>query len=278
MIEKEALMMGMIIALVIILVLYLFLIAPRMIHKPDTSRLNGVHYAHRGLHDNETDAPENSMPAFKKAVEAGYGIELDVQMTKDGQVVVTHDFHLRRICGADVQVNELTYGELQKYMILKSQERIPLFTDFLKLVDGKVPLIVELKCRNGKDPIAAEADKILKDYKGVYCIESFDPRVLLWYKANRPDVVRGQLSGNLNREQSAKGGMRVVYWLLTHLLLNVATRPDFIAYDIRFSRELSRRICRRMGALSVAWTVRTAEEYEKAKREYDLFIFENVRL
>lgn len=270
--------MGIIIALVIIVVLYLFLIAPRMINKPDTSKLNGVHYAHRGLHDNETEAPENSMSAFKKAVDFGYGIELDVQMTKDGQVVVTHDFHLKRICGADVQVNELTYEELQKYTILRSQERIPLFTDFLKLVDGKVPLIVELKCRNGKDPIAAEADKILRNYKGVYCIESFDPRALLWYKANNPDVVRGQLSGNLNKVENVKGGMKVVYWLLTHLLLNVVTRPDFIAYDIRFSGELSRKLCRMLGAPAVAWTVRTPAEYEKAKREYDLFIFENVRI
>ena len=270
--------MAIIIALVIILAVYLFLIAPRMINKPDVSILNGAHYAHRGLHDNETDAPENSMAAFKKAVDAGYGIELDVQMTKDGQVVVTHDFHLRRNCGVDAQVNELTYEELKQYPIMKSDERIPLFKDFLELVDGKVPLVVELKCRNGKDPIAAEADKILKDYKGVYCIESFDPRVLLWYKANCPDVIRGQLSGNLNKEENVKSSMKVVYWLLTHLLLNVATRPDFIAYDIRYSGELSRKLCRLMGAPAVAWTVRTEDEYEKAKKEYDLFIFEMVRL
>lgn len=270
--------MAIIIALVVVLAVYLFLIAPRIINRPDVSVLNGVHYAHRGLHDNDSDAPENSMPAFQAAVDAGYGIELDVQMTKDGQVVVTHDFHLRRICGADVQVNQLTYEELQQYTILNSKERIPLFTDFLKLVDGKVPLVVELKCRNGKDPIAVEADKILQSYKGVYCIESFDPRVLLWYKANRPEVIRGQLSGNLNKEEKKEGMMKVVYWLLTHLLLNVATRPDFIAYDIRYSGELSRRICRMMGAPAVAWTVRTAEEYEKAKKEYDLFIFEKIKI
>lgn len=271
--------MGIIIAIVVIIAVYLFLIAPRLTGRPDMSNLHGAHYAHRGLHDNETDAPENSMPAFQKAVDAGYGIELDVQMTKDGQVVVTHDFNLKRICGVEKQVNELTYAELRQYPILKSDERIPLFTDFLKLVDGKVPLIVELKCRNGKDPIAAEADKILRNYKGVYCIESFDPRVLLWYKKNHPEVVRGQLSGNLLKEdKKIKGAMKVVYVLLSHLLLNVATRPDFIAYDIRYSGNLSRKVCRLMGALSVAWTVRTKDEYEKAKKEYDLFIFEQVKL
>jgi len=274
---SEVLTMGIIIAIVVLATVYLFLIAPRLINRPDMSKLHGAHYAHRGLHDNETDAPENSMKAFKQAVDAGYGIELDVQMTADGQVVVTHDFNLKRICGVEKQVNELTYAELQQYPILKSDERIPLFTDFLKLVDGKVPLVVELKCRNGKDPIAAEADKILREYKGVYCIESFDPRVLLWYKKNHPEVVRGQLSGNLNKENKAKGAMKLVYWALTHLLLNVATRPDFIAYDIHYN-EPARRLCRLMGAPNVAWTVRTREEYEKAKKSYDLFIFEKVKL
>lgn len=276
---SEVLTMGIIIAIVVLVAVYLFLIAPRFINRPDMSKLHGAHYAHRGLHDNKTDAPENSMKAFKQAVDAGYGIELDVQMTKDGQVVVAHDFDLKRICGVDKQVNELTYEELKQYPILKSDERIPLFTDFLKLVDGKIPLVVELKCRNGKDPIAAKADEILREYKGVYCIESFDPRVLLWYKKNHPEVVRGQLSGNLLKEDSKiKGSMRIVYRLLSHLLLNVATRPDFIAYDIRYSKNLSRKICRLMGAPAVAWTVRTEAEYEKAKKEYDLFIFEQVKL
>ena len=270
--------MEIIIILIVLAALYLFLIAPRMFKKPDMTPILGVHYAHRGLHDNETDAPENSLPAFQKAVDAGYGIELDVQMTADGQVVVTHDFHLKRICGADAQVNELTYQQLRDYPILKSQERIPLFTDVLKLVDGKVPLIVELKCRNGSDPIAAEADKILRQYEGAYCIESFDPRALMWYRNNRPDVIRGQLSGNLNREDSAvRGAMKAVYFLLSHLLADVVTRPDFIAYDIRYSGELSRKLCRLMGGTAVDWTVRTEEEYERAKKDYDLFIFEKIR-
>lgn len=268
-----------IIAAAAVIIIYFLLIAPRMIGKPDMSPLFGAHYAHRGLHDNETEAPENSLPAFQKAVEAGYGIELDVQMTADGQVVVTHDFHLRRICGEDKQVNELTYDQLKKYDILKSKEHIPLFSEVLRLVDGRVPLIVELKCRGKNDPIAAETDKLLKGYKGVYCIESFDPRALMWYRKNRPDVVRGQLSGYLNQEVEQAGpGMRIMYYLLTHLLLNVAVRPDFIAYDIRHQKEISKNICRRMGCPSVAWTVRTEADYMNCRSRYDLFIFEGFRL
>ena len=121
---------------------YLFAISPRLFNRPEP--VPKVYYAHRGLHDNQSDAPENTMAAFDKATEAGYGIELDVQMTKDGQVVVVHDFDLKRVCGIDKAVDECTYEELQEYPIYGSSQRIPLFTDVLQLVGGRVPLIVEI--------------------------------------------------------------------------------------------------------------------------------------
>ena len=126
---------------------YLGAITPRLIHRPQ--RASQIYYAHRGLHDNESEAPENTLAAFKKAVDQGYGIELDVQLTKDGQVVVAHDFTLKRNCGVNLDIDTLTYEELQRFPIFKSNERIPLFTDVLQVVDGKVPLIVELKYKNG---------------------------------------------------------------------------------------------------------------------------------
>ncbi|MBQ1190284.1 MAG: glycerophosphodiester phosphodiesterase, partial [Lachnospiraceae bacterium] len=124
---------------------YAFLVAPRMIKKPDVSVLKGVHYAHRGLHDNHSDAPENSMKAFQKAVDAGYGIEMDIQLTKDKIPVVFHDETLNRMCGVEGKVWEFTYEELQKLTLAESEERIPKFEDVLALVGGKVPLIVEYK-------------------------------------------------------------------------------------------------------------------------------------
>ena len=119
-------------------VLYLLAIMPRILRRPDTSLFKKVYFAHRGLHDNEGEAPENSMAAFQKAVEAGLGMELDVQVTKDGIPVVFHDFKLERICGVEGKVVEHTYEELQAYTLCQSKERIPRLSDLLQMVDGQI--------------------------------------------------------------------------------------------------------------------------------------------
>lgn len=131
--------------LVALTILYLFLVAPRMFGKPDRTPLYGVHYAHRGLFDNDSEAPENSLPAFKRAVDAGYGIELDVQLSKDGIPVVFHDATLKRMCGVDGNVWDYTLKELQQMKLANSSATIPTFAEVLKTVDGKVPLIIEYK-------------------------------------------------------------------------------------------------------------------------------------
>lgn len=102
-------------------------------------------FAHRGFFTPDQRIPENSMPAFLAAAENGYGIEMDIQLTKDNQVVVFHDHTLTRMCGIDLPVRELTYEELQKFPLAGTQERIPLFKDVLKAVHGRVPLLVEIK-------------------------------------------------------------------------------------------------------------------------------------
>ena len=155
---------------------YMAAITPRLFNRPE--RMPKVYYAHRGLHDNDSEAPENTLAAFRLAVEKGYGIELDVQVTRDGRAVVAHDYNLQRICGVDKDIDAVTYEELKKYPILNSQETVPLFADVLELVNGQVPLIVELKCKNRKSLVCEMADSLLKDYKGIYCIESFNPAVL----------------------------------------------------------------------------------------------------
>ena len=180
--------------------IYGFLVAPRMINKPDVSVLKGIHYAHRGLHDNSSDAPENSMKAFRKAVEAGYGMEMDVQLTKDDKLVVFHDATLKRMCGVDGNVWDYTLEELQGFRLKNSEEKIPAFSEVLKLVDGKVPLIIEYKMDRPLTKVCELGNELLREYKGVYCIESFHPFALMWYRKHRPDVMRGQLSGNLAKE------------------------------------------------------------------------------
>lgn len=268
-----------VICLIIVAVLaalYLFLVCPRIFRKPDYSHLYGVHYAHRGLFDNDSDAPENSMAAIKKAVDADYGIEFDVRLTKDGIPVVFHDDSLERMCGIQKNVWEYTLKELQQIKLAKSNETIPTFEDVLKVVNGQVPLIIEYKIPFTDVEVCEKANALLESYKGPYCIESFQPLAVQWYKNNRPDVVRGQLSMEFFRTKERRKDF--LYWCLSMLLVNVMGRPDFIAYNHFHANNMSRRICKMLGALSVAWTIRSQEEFEQAKDKFDLFIFDSCRL
>ena len=253
--------------------LYLLAVTPRVVNRPDTGIFQKKYFAHRGLHDNSGEAPENSMEAFRRAVEAGYGFELDVQMTKDGIPVIFHDSSLERMCGVKKEVGECTYEELQQFTLADSKERIPGFEDMLAMVDGKVPLIVEIKSEKKDVSFCTVIDRMLREYRGEYCIESFNPLVLLWYRKNHNSVVRGQLASNFRKDGDHKN---LLYFIMTHLLLNFLTAPDFIAYNHQFKEEPGRRICRKLYSHpAVAWTIRSREELEKMSREFDVFIFEN---
>lgn len=260
---------------IVLAILYLFMIMPRIMNRPDRAPFLKVLYAHRGLHDNDTDAPENSMKAFKRAVDAGYGIELDVQLSKDKIPVVFHDFTLKRVCGVEGKVADYTFAELQQFSLYHSDEKIPAFADFLKLVDGKVPLIVEYKIPGGHTEVCPVADKLLRKYQGLYCIESFNPLGLLWYKRNRKEVMRGQLSDNFFKS-GEKEYPKLLYFALHHMLFNFLTKPDFIAYNHHWHQDLSRQLCRYLyGAVSAAWTIRTKEELAERKPDFDMFIFDS---
>ena len=175
------------IVIVVLAILYFLMIMPRMAHKPDTACFKEWLYAHRGLHDNATQAPENSMAAFRKAVDAGFGIELDIQLTKDKIPVVFHDFTLKRVCGGEGKICDYTYEELQQFHLCESTEKIPKFEDVLQMVDGKVPLIVEFKIERTDLSLCPIADKMLRAYKGMYCMESFNPLGVQWYRKNHPE-------------------------------------------------------------------------------------------
>lgn len=257
----------------VLFLIYLLMIMPRVFGRPKRMPYLGVYYAHRGLHDNRTNAPENSMPAFRKAVEAGYGIELDVQLSKDGVPVIFHDFTLERICGVSGKPGDFTYEELRKMMLLHTEEKIPSLQEVLKMVDGKVPLIIELKIEWTDLSLCPVVQKMLAGYHGVYCIESFNPLALLWYRRHHKEVMRGQLSTNFRHDGNYKN---LFHFFLTHLLMNWATSPDFIAYNCRFKEEPGRRICRKLYKnLAVAWTVKDQKQLESLENDFDLFIFDS---
>lgn len=243
---------------------------------PQLTALRGWSYAHRGLHG--SGVPENSMEAFRLALEGGYGIELDVHLMADGNLAVIHDASLQRTAGADVAIEDLTLEALSKYRLEGTDEPIPLFQDVLALFDGKAPLIVELKAERGNHGSLAEAVcEALKDYKGVYCIESFDPRVLYWLRKNRPEICRGQLAENFFAASEVELKWYLKF-ILGNLLGNFLTVPDFVAYRFDHRKNLGIWAVRKLwGVQGVAWTIKNEADFDAAVAEGWIPIFEDFR-
>ncbi len=269
----------LIILLIIILLflLYLYLIMPRIIGRPDTSLFEKKLFAHRGLHDNRTDAPENSMKAFRKAVDAGYGMELDVQLSADGVPVIMHDYNLQRACGIDRKVSSVPYRELSAMKLFTSEETVPAFRDVLDMVDGRVPLIIELKVESRDTAVCDVVQKMLQSYRGPYCVESFNPLALYWFRKHAPEVVRGQLSdGFIHSPEFARFPGVLFFGALEALLDHVLSRPDFVAYNCKFEANPSRRIVRKLFRLpAAAWTIKSEEELRNMQDRFDVFIFDS---
>lgn len=244
------------------------LLKPRR-NQPGWDRLEGVRYAHRGLHDPALGVPENSMAAFRRALEHGFGAELDVHLMADGELAVVHDSSLKRVCGADVYIEDLTAADLPRYPLMGTGEAIPLFREVLALFQGKTPLIIELKVeRDNASALTDAVMKALEGWTGAYCLESFHPAALLRLKEKYPQVLRGQLSQNFLKPGEANGLSLPVRFVLTNLLTSAATRPDFIAYSCKDRGNASLRLMRALyGVHEVGWTVRdreTMEELDKA--------------
>lgn len=235
--------------------------------------LRGRAYAHRGLHGN--GVPENSMAAFRLALNKGYGIELDIHLMKDGRLAVIHDASLKRTAGADVKIEDLTAEDLASYRLEGTDQAIPLFADVLELFHGKAPMIVELKAERGNHAaLCAAVCEALAKYDGAYCIESFDPRCIAWLKKHRPDIIRGQLAENYlpNKRSPLPWVLRLA---LTAHLFNFLTSPDFIAYNFAHRKRLGTMLCRKLwGIQGVAWTIQSQEDFDTAVSEGWIPIFE----
>ncbi len=239
-----------------------FLTAPSIPSKKGNG-FTGRSYAHRGLHDAEKGIPENSLAAFKRAVEKGYGIELDVQLTKDDKVIVLHDKTLERACGVNIDVWQSDYRSLLQYGLFGTDEKIPLLTEVLSIVDGKTPILLELKTGPRIIDLCRKVLEILHFYEGAVCIESFDPRILYWFRKNAPSYFRGQLTASRKQIDGREGVF------LSRVLTNFLSRPDFIAHSTA-KKTFFVKLCESMGAKKFVWTVREPG-YEK---ENDSIIFE----
>lgn len=237
----------------------------------DLSWLLNGHFAHRGLFNEEY--PENSMEAFDNAIKHGYGIELDVQFSKDKQLVVFHDDNLKRVTGDKRNVCNVEYKELKILSLSNTNKTIPLFKDVLTQIGGKVPLIVEIKHGKNTKELAEETYKLLKDYKGKYAVQSFDPFILHWYVKNQPQVIRGQLSASPKNYIGFKAYEK---FILANLFLDFKSKPDYISYELKglpnFMVSFSKKVLK---TPVLVWTIKNENELEIAKTKVDGYIFDS---
>ena len=223
----------------------------------------GVPFAHRGLHDNKT-VPENSMAAFKNAIDHGYGIEFDVYLTDEGTLIVHHDPSLKRSCGVKLHPEKIKNADLGNYRLFGTDEKIPLFKDVLALVGGKVRLIIEIKVTKKYKQTCSAVIEALKDYEGDYCLESFDPRAVLYMQNLRPDLLVGQLYDP-----------NPIQRIFCHRLKS-HEKAAFLAASIKTLKSsfYTKVQSADPSTAIVTWTVRTEKQLALAKKIADNFIFE----
>ena len=242
---------------VALFLIWLWMIAPRASKKAMAPFLRP--YAHRGLWSE--GLPENSLAAFKAAVDAGFGIELDVQLSSDGTVMVFHDYTLDRVCGREGLLTDLTEAELAAIPLMGTAQTIPTLAQVLELVDGRVPLLIELKGETGDTSIVPATLAVLRDYRGAWCMESFNPLLMRAVKRQAPHVVRGLLSTDLCKEKK-RGGM-VLNFLLSALLVTFLCRPNFHAWDGRYQKRIGLCVGLKLfGAGSLVFTISNQKDFD----------------
>lgn len=231
--------------------------------------LTDTYVAHRGLFDN-VDIPENSIPAFEKAAEMGFGIEMDVQSSKDGVLMVFHDDTLDRMTGVHGNLCDFTFEQLRELKLGKTEYQIPTFDEFLQAANG-TNLIVEIKTHKDIGETEQKVYQALKGYKGNYCIESFNPYIVRWFKVHAPEVIRGQLSYSYE-------GTGLVWWkrrLLSKLRFCKWNGSQFVAYDATTLKGNKAVESWAKKVPIVCWTVKSQEQYEQLHDCFDNMIFDS---
>ncbi len=248
-----------------------------------TAWLESTLIAHRGIHDNQT-LPENSISAFAATIENGNPIELDVALTQDNQVVVFHDKKLKRLFGVDIWLKDITYEELSQYTFENTSETVPLFSEVLAFVDGRVPLLIETKNEGEVGVLESMVYDLLRNYGGEFAIQSFNPFSLQWFKDNAPEVLRGQLAGSYivsDYEVEYQGTTRLPWYksfLLSNLLLNFASQPNFIAYETENVKTSTLKGLQKFDVPVLGWTIDSQEEYDSFKQYFDNFICDELEI
>ena len=254
-----------------IVVFYNFATAGEAISEDKISWIKETPIAHRGLHTK--DIPENSLSAFENALKNNYAIELDVQFTKDKEVVVFHYENLKRITNDTRNIEDVNYDELKNLRLGNTNEIIPTLEEVLELVDSKVAILIEIKDCKDYIELSEKTYEILKGYEGNYAIQSFNPFILEWYKNNASEVVRGQLSGTFTEGSESLNSFEK--FALKNMLLNFKSKPNYIGYDLEGIPKSKLESLRKKGVPIIVWTVKNKEDMEKAYKYSDNITFEN---
>lgn len=239
----------------VLALLALFLLAPGRASRAKKAPFAGKFFAHRGLHAPDKTVPENSLRAFRRAAEAGWGVELDVRLAADGEVVVFHDDTLDRVCGVPGRVSGFTYEELQAFPLCGTDQTIPRFADVLDALGDRVPVIVELKTGPRSRELCEKTCALMRARRGDLCMESFDPVIVAWFRFHGREFLRGQLA-TARADYRADGRSPLLAALLSGAWLNFLGRPQFIAYSL-VPKPWSVRLAERLGAMKMGWVVRS---------------------
>ncbi len=252
------------IILLLLFLLYITVLVRPHGRAPKNKRLL-CDYAHRGLHD--STVPENSLPAFEHACKKGYGIELDVQLSHDGTVMVFHDYTLHRMTGKSGRLSDMTLELLKKLTLKDSGQHIPTLKEVLSLVNGRVPILIELKGESLNTRLCKAVADVLSDYNGDYCIESFNPFLLYKMRKILPSVYYGQLYTNVCRDKKNYNPVNI---LLTGMAFNFIARPDFIAYNKKDRNSFAVKLTTRLyKAEKFVWTIKNGDK--SAPDEHTIF-------
>ncbi|MFI3167560.1 MAG: glycerophosphodiester phosphodiesterase family protein [Bacillota bacterium] len=230
--------------------------------------LKNSNIAHRGLHNGIL--PENSMGAYRAAMQAGFPVEIDVHLTTDGKVVIFHDHNTKRVCGVDMEVEKSTFAQLQELRLSGTDEKIPLLTDLLEI--ATTPILVELKNLTKQiGALESETLRLLKESNCEFAIQSFNPYSIIWYHENAPEVLRGQLSSFYETEKRCmQRRMLKVMWF------NKKSLPDFISYEEKnMPNKYVTKYCKKHPeTLKLVWTVKSQNRQNQLIGNADSFIFE----
>jgi glycerophosphoryl diester phosphodiesterase len=227
--------------------------------------------AHRGLWSPD-GAPENSLGAFQAACAAGYGIELDVQLSADGEAMVFHDDDLARMTGAPGRVCDHTAADLAELRLAGSDEPIPSLMEVLALVGHRAMVHVELKTPYGRvGPLEQRVHEILIDHNGPVCVIGFNPYSHAWFADRFPGVLRGLDSYSYAQAPHMAPAQREAFARLEHLSI---ARPHFLALGLDMLPNPKARALRAAGMPVVAWTVRDRGQWDAVKEDCDNLIFE----